>query len=281
MPYKQASTGAAMATISSRLAYVTLALWLLVTGLPRAGGAAEGKFVVGGAQSLTPLAEKFSAHFRRSRPEVAVEIRRANSNYAINAVRKGEFQIGLVSRGLTESERREFHVEALGYDAIVLLSYSWNAVTALSVDQLRQIYLGKIINWQEVGGEDTGIVPLTREATSALHKTFIESLFGPRFHEQEKAFVLRASKEKVLRTIKRIRGSLGYGIVRMEEAENEGVKVLAVNGKLPTAANVQEMRYPFTRPLFLVAKQRPEGIVREWIRDFTTFADQSKDYKKR
>jgi phosphate transport system substrate-binding protein len=270
-----------MGTHCSRLTYVGFALWLLAAGLPSAAGGAERKVVIGGAQSLTPLAEKFTTYFRRNHPEVELEIRRANSNYAVNAVRKGEFQIGLLSRSLSDGEKSEFHVESLGYDAVVVLSYSWNSVAALSVEQLRHIYLGKITNWKEVGGEDKGIVPLTREATSALHKTFIESLFGPRFQEQEKAFVLRANKEKVLRTIKRIRGSLGYGIVRMEEAENEGVKVLAVNGKLPTTANVQQKLYPFTRPQFLISKHRPEGIAQEWMSGFTRFASQSTDPKGR
>jgi phosphate transport system substrate-binding protein len=271
-----------MGTASSRLTYVGFALWLLATGLPSAADAAEQKVVIGGAQSLTPLAEKFTTYFRRDHPDVEVEIRRANSNYAVNAVRKGELHIGLVSRSLSDGEKFEFYVESLGYDALVMLSYSWNSVAALSVEQLRHIYLGKITNWKEVGGEDKGIVPLTREATSALHKTFIESLFGPRFQEQEeKAFVLRASKEKVLRTIKRIRGSVGYGIVPMEEAENEGVKVLAVNGKLPTNANVQHKLYPFTRPQFLISKHRPEGIAQEWVLAFTRFASHSKGPKER
>lgn len=270
-----------MGTPSSRLSYVGLALWLLAAGLPPAADTAEPKVVIGGAQSLTPLAEKFTTHFRRDHPDAGVEIRRANSNYAINAVRKGEFQIGLLSRSLSGVEKFEFYVESLGYDAIVMLSYSWNSVDALSIEQLRHIYLGKITNWKEVGGEDKGIVPLTREVTSALHKMFIESLFGPRFQEREKAFVLRASKEKVLRTIKRIRGSLGYGIVRMEEAENEGVKVLAVDGKLPTTANVQQQLYPFTRPQFLISKQRPEGVAHEWVAGFTRFASHSKDAKER
>jgi phosphate transport system substrate-binding protein len=270
-----------MGTPSSRLTYVGFALWLLATGLPSAADAAERKVVIGGAQSLTPLAEKFTTYFRRDHPDVELEIRRANSNYAVNAVRNGEFQIGLLSRSLSDREKFEFYVETLGYDAVVMLSYSWNSVAALSVEQLRHIYLGKITNWNEVGGEDKGIVPLTREASSALHKIFIESLFGPRFQEREKAFVLRASKEKVLRTIKRIRGSLGYGIVRMEEAETEGVKVLAVNGKLPTTANVQQQLYPFTRPQFLISKHRPEGVAHEWVAGFTRFASHSKDPKER
>jgi phosphate transport system substrate-binding protein len=262
--------------ISSYLAPLGLIAWLLTAFLPTLSAAADRRIIVGGAQSLTPLAEKFSAQFHRSHPGIEVEIRRANSNYAVSAVRNGDFSIGLITRPLSLGETSEFQVRDLGYDAIVLLSYSWNSIAGLNVEQLQQIYLGRITNWKEVGGEDKGIVPLTREATSALHKTFIEMLFGKGFVGQEKAFVLRASKEKVLRTIKRIRGSVGYGIVRMEEAENEGVKVLSINGVKPSTENIQQNLYPLTRPLAVISKPRPDADVHDWIAGFARFTHESR-----
>jgi phosphate transport system substrate-binding protein len=233
------------------------------------------KLAIGGAQSLAPLAEKFSAEFRKTHPAVEIEIRRGNSNYAVGATHGGDIQIGLVTRNLTGAEAAEFHVESMGRDAILLLSYSWNTATNLTLEQLRKIYLGKIANWREVGGEDKGIVPLTREASSAIHGTFVEKLFGKGFKGQEKAFVLRASKDKILRTIKRVRGSLGYGIVSVEEAQAEGVKVLAIDGKAATAENIQQGIYPFTRPLLSISKNKSDPLVGEWMREFGKFVARS------
>jgi phosphate transport system substrate-binding protein len=233
------------------------------------------KITIGGAQSLAPLAEKFSAEFHKRRPEVEIEIRRGNSNYAVTATHGGEIQIGLVTRNLTGAEAAEFHVESMGRDAIILLSYSWNTATNLTLEQLQKIYLGKIANWREVGGEDKGIVPLTREASSAIHGMFVEKLFGKGFKGQEKAFVLRASKDKILRTIKRVRGSLGYGIVPVEEAQAEGVKVLAIDGKAATAENIQQGIYPLTRPLLSISKNKSDPLLAEWMREFTQFVARS------
>ena len=233
------------------------------------------KILIGGAQSLAPLAEKFSARFQKERPGLEIEIRRTNSNYAVSAVQSGQIQVGLVTRSLSAAEKAEFHVTSMGHDAIILLSYPWNSVTDLTLEQLQKIYLGKITNWREIGGEDKGIVPLTREHSSAIHGTFIESLFGRGFSGQEKAFILRANKEKVLRTIKRVRGSVGYGIVGVEEAQAEGIKVLAINGKAPNTANIREGLYPFTRPQLLVSKARPSPLVQEWMLGLARFADQS------
>jgi phosphate transport system substrate-binding protein len=262
------------------VAFFAITICILTTAFPTRLSAAEAKIVVGGAQSLTPLAEKFSTQFRKAHPGVEIEIRRANSHYAIDATRSGQIQIGLVGRNLSPAEKSEFHIESLSHDAIIFLSYSWNAVANLTLAELRQVYLGQIANWKELGGEDKGIVPLTRESSSPLHKTFIESLFGKDFRAgQEKAFILRAKKENVLKTIKRIRGSLGYAIVRPEEAEAEGVKVLAINGKMPSAANITEKLYPFIRPLFLVANGKPEPIVQEWMSGFAKFVNAGKGSK--
>jgi phosphate transport system substrate-binding protein len=232
------------------------------------------KIVIGGAQSITPLAEQFSAQFRNSHPEIEVEIRRANSNYAVDAVRSGQIHIGLVTRSLSAAEKADLHVESMGHDAMILLSYPRNSASGLTLEQLQKVYLGKITNWREVGGEDKGIVPLTREKSSGLHGTFIDRLYGKGFNGREKAFILRANKDKILQTIKRVRGSLGYGIVGMEEAQAQGVKVLAVDGKLPTATNLKEGLYPFTRPQLLISKAGTNGAVRDWIADFVKFADQ-------
>jgi phosphate transport system substrate-binding protein len=252
-------------------------LCVITAALPVMLGAAEQKITVGGAQSLTTLAEKFSAQFRKEHPGLEIEIRRANSNYAVDATRNGQIQIGLVGRSLSPAEKYEFRVEPLGHDAIIFLSYSQNTVAGLSLEQLQQIYLGQITNWKEVGGEDKGIVALTREASSPLHKTFIESLFGQGFRGQEKAFILRAKKENVLKTIKRIRGSLAYGLMALEEAEAEGVKVLAINGKIPSAVNITDKLYPFTRPLFLISNDRPEPIIQEWMSGFAKFVKAGKE----
>ena len=232
------------------------------------------KIVVGGAQSITPLAEQFSAQFRNGHPGVEVEIRRANSNYAVEAVRGGQIHIGLVTRSLNGAEKADLRVESMGHDAMILLSYPRNSVAGVTLKQLRNIYLGKTINWREVGGENKGIVPLTREKGSALHSIFIDRLYGKGFNGREKAFILRANKDKILRTIKRVRGSLGYGIVNMEEAQAQGIKVLAIDGKLPTTTNVNEEIYPFTRPQLLIAKAGTNGAVRDWIADFVKFANQ-------
>jgi ABC-type phosphate transport system substrate-binding protein len=173
-----------------------LALFWHTLPSPLHGEEPPRKIIVAGAQSIAPLAEKFTARFRNNHPGVEVEIRGANSNYAIDAVRRGEIHIGLVARSLSAAE---------------------------------------------------------------------------------KAFSLRANKDKILRTIKRVRGSLGYGIVRVEEAQAQGVKILAVDGRLPTAANLREGLYHFARPQLVIANAGANSIIREWMGEFVKFAQRAPD----
>lgn len=112
---------------------------------------------------------------------------------------------------------------------------------------------------------------MTREQGSALRKTFFDHVFGRGFNGQEKAFALRASKGKVLRTIKRIEGSIGYGIVGLDEAESQGVKILAVEGKFPSAENIQRGLYPLSRPQLVISTEAANASVREWILAFLDF----------
>lgn len=254
--------------IGARCTFAFLLLFLLA---PPIFAQAPQRLTIGGAQSLAPQAEKFSSRFKQNHPGTEIDIRRGNSNYAVAAVKHGDLDIGLVARNISAPEATRLHVEAMGYDAIIVLSYSWNTVTNVSLAQLRDIYSGKLTNWRDIGGEDKGIVALTREAGSGIHAMFVETLFGKNGSAMEKAFVLRANKDKILRTIKRVRGSVGYGIVALEEAQAEGVKVLSIDGRAPTAANIKQGIYPFTRPQLLIARADPTPAALEWMRGFADF----------
>ncbi len=252
-----------------------LILFFLTMPLPVQAQSEQKKITIAGAQSITPLAEQFSIKFRKDHPGIEVDIRGGGTNYAINAARRGEIDIGLITRSLNPAEKADLQVEPFGQDAIILLTYPGNPVSSLALDQIRRIYLGQITNWHEVGGKNKGIIPLTREKSSAIYTIFIDSLFGKGFNGQEKAFTIRASKEKILRTVKRIEGSIGYGIVRLEEAGIQGVKVLGVEGKLPTDGNIREGLYPLIRPQLLISRGTPTGAVREWMVGFSRFASRN------
>lgn len=247
---------------------------------PISFAASPRKIAIAGAPSLVARAEKFSARFREGRPGVEVVVRGGGSNYAVEALRAGDIDVALVSRNLSASERAGIVLETLGHDAIMVLTYPANPLRGLTLAQLRDIYLGRVENWRALGGENRGVVALTREPSSALRTIFLELLFG-HSNGKEKAFVLRAEKDKVLRTIKRVAGAVGYGIVTVEEAQAEWVRVLEIDGVFPAPENVRSQRYPLARPHLVAGRGRADPLVREWMVGFARFyRDQAAEPKR-
>ncbi|MFQ5683807.1 MAG: substrate-binding domain-containing protein [Candidatus Binatia bacterium] len=255
----------------SKLLLVFLVPFFLTISLRGQAQEKQKKIIIGSAQSIVPLAQAFSARFQKQYPRIEIKILGRGSNYAVKATRRGEVDIGLIARSLNLKEKAELNEEAFGRDAIFLITYPGNPVSDLTLEQIRKIYLGQITNWREVRGQDKGIVPLTREKSSNIHAIFIRHLFGKSSGAQETAFTLRARKAKIIKTIKRIDGSIGYGILHFEQAKAQGIKVLKIEGKLPTEENIRAGLYPLTRPRLLISRGRPQDIAREWMIGFKRF----------
>jgi phosphate transport system substrate-binding protein len=257
---------------------MTNIVFLLAAVLSLWSGAVVGaeeerrRITVAGAQSLVPMAERFAAEYRKRQTGVEISIRSGGSNFAVEAVRRGEVDIGMVTRALAEEEKVGLFEEALTPDAIMLLTYPTNPVTNLSLDQIKAVYFGRLINWRQLGGSEKGIVPLMPERGSTIRAMFMEQLTGKSFAGHEKAFALRASKERLLKTIKRIEGALGYGIVNAEDARLHGVKVLEVERHPPTKENLIAKSYPFARQRVLIAKKASDNVVQECLLALARFA---------
>ncbi len=65
----------------------------------------------------------------------------------------------------------------LAYDGIAMVVHPDNKVDDLSLEQIADIYTGKITNWKDVGGDDVEIVLIGREAGSGTRDGF-ESITG-------------------------------------------------------------------------------------------------------
>ncbi|MFN3309465.1 MAG: substrate-binding domain-containing protein, partial [Anaerolineales bacterium] len=113
-----------------------------------------GKITVAGSTTMQPLVGKLSDLFMQIHPLVQMEVAAGGSVVGIRAVHEGTADIGMASRALTDEEAQGIKVYTVGLDALAIIANIENPVDALSLEQLREIYFGKITNWKEVGGED-------------------------------------------------------------------------------------------------------------------------------
>ena len=99
------------------------------------------------------------------------------SGSGIQAVSEGRCDIGLSSRALKDDEKAALTETTVALDGIAMIVNPENPVSDLTVEQIADIYTGKITNWSEVGGNDAAIVLIGREAGSGTRDGF-ESITG-------------------------------------------------------------------------------------------------------
>lgn len=175
------------------------------------------------------------------------------SSSGIKAVQEGRCDIGLSSRSLKDDEKAMGLTETiLAYDGIAIIVNPENPVSDLSVEQIADIYTGKITNWSELGGADSDIVLIGREAGSGTRDGF-ETLTGT-----EGACLYRqelTSTGDVITTVSTNPNAIGYASLA---SVKDSVKVLSIGGVMPSEASVKDGSYAVQRPFVLVTKTGAE-----------------------
>ena len=118
-----------------------------------AGSAVEGKVVVAGSSSVTPVMEKLKEAYEAINPNANIEVQQSDSTTGMNNAIEGVCDIGMASRAVKDSE-----IEAgltsitIAMDGIAVIVSNDNATEGLTKDQVRAIYMGEITDWSEVNG---------------------------------------------------------------------------------------------------------------------------------
>ena len=145
-------------------------------------------------------------------------------------------------------------------DAIVPVVNPKNKVKNLSVDQLSQIYQGKITNWKEVGGDDLKIVVISRDSSSGTFESW-DHFVMKKAKVAPQAQML-ASNGAIVTAVAKNRYAIGYlGIGYV----NKSVKPLQVNGITASVETALSKEYPFSRELYMYTDGDATGDVAKYI----------------
>lgn len=171
------------------------------------------------------------------------------SGSGIKAVSEGRCDIGLSSRDLKAEEAESgLTATVLAYDGIAIIVNPENPVEDLTSETLAKIYTSEITNWSEVGGNDAEIVLIGREAGSGTRDGF-ESITGT-----EDACKYRqelTSTGDVITTVSQNPGAVGYASLA---SVKDSVKVLSIDGVIPSEETIKDGSYVVQRPFVLVTK---------------------------
>ena len=231
------------------LAIVLIALIACVGAF--ASGESESPATVStdGSTSMEKVILSLSEQYMADHPSVTVTYNPTGSGSGIAAALEGRCDIGLSSRALKDSEKEAGLTETvLAYDGIAIIVNKANSVTALSLDQIYGLFTGAITNWSEVGGPDSPVVPIGREAGSGTRSGFeeITKTADICVYSQE-----LTSTGAVITAVSQNPGAIGYASLA---SKLDAVTTVAVDGVVPTNETVKSNEYKVQRPFVLATK---------------------------
>lgn len=126
----------------------------ITTGEPYTGRPEGGKIVVSGSSSVTPVMEKIKEAYVAKNPDVTVEVQQSDSSTGVNDALDGTSNIGMSSRNLKESEIEKGAVPTvIAMDGIAVIVNNENPVTNLTKEQVKSIFIGETVTWDQIISE--------------------------------------------------------------------------------------------------------------------------------
>ncbi|MEO5348102.1 MAG: substrate-binding domain-containing protein [Magnetococcus sp. YQC-3] len=210
-------------------------------------------------------------------PEVAVRfyLPPMGSSGAIKALTTGELDIALVGRPLKQEERSAGLQQAwLGRSPFLFVVRQDAPVTSVSLAQLVDTYAGRQKSWPD-GSRVRAVLRPVADADTALLRAISpamdEALTTAHAHRQPGSSLADTDID-LADMVEKVPGALGSVALTLVLAERRPLKGLIVDGVAPTVAAMEENRYPFAKPFFLVTRADAPAPVRA-LADFIRSAE--------
>ena len=209
-----------------------------------------GKITISGSTSVGPTIEVLAEEYKKNN-DVKIEVQQVGSSSGIKNTIDGTSNLGMSSRDLKDEEEQSLDETQIAIDGIAVITNIENKVNDLTMNQVKDIFTGKITNWKEVGGEDAQIVVVSREEGSGTRDGFQE-LVGFESKELSKDAQICDGSGAVKSTIEGNKNAIGYisfGYVK------DDIKSVKIDGVEANDDNVVNGTYAISRPFLVVNKK--------------------------
>lgn len=214
----------------------------------------SGTISLAGSTSMQKLADALAETFMEANSGVTVTVEYSGSSAGIESLLNGSCDIGDASRNLKDSEKSGGAVENIvAIDGIAVIVDKNNTVAGLTKQQLSDIYTGAVTNWSEVGGSDTPIVVVGREAGSGTRGAFEEIL---KVEDACRYAVECDSTGAAMAKVASTEGAIGYVSL---DVLDDSVNALNLDDVAPTSDNIVAGTYFLCRPFVMATKGEISG----------------------
>ncbi|MBI4368006.1 MAG: phosphate ABC transporter substrate-binding protein [Candidatus Omnitrophica bacterium] len=232
-----------------------------------------------GSDTMVNLGQAWAEVFMGHHPEALLAVTGGGSGTGIAALLNGTCDIAQSSRKISEKEyalasEKFQNVQEIptAMDAVAFVVHPDNPVKQVTIEQLSDIFTGKMENWKELGGEDKPILALSRERNSGTHVYVLEDVVrkgnpkGP--EEFAPSVLMMPSSQAIEQEVSSNRAAIGYfGLGYL----SPHLRALAVRedrtGEFiaPGLESALDGSYPVSRPLYFYLPGEPRGLVKEFI----------------
>jgi phosphate transport system substrate-binding protein len=256
-----------------------LAALIMSAGSAVPAGAQSKSIQIKGSDTMVNLGGAWAEAFNKKHPGINLAVTGGGSGTGLTALLNGTCDIAQSSRSIEPKEIEKGKAKGIvpkeflvAMDGIAVVIHPKNPVKTLTLDQLREIFLGNIANWKALGGANKPIVILSREFNSGTHIFFKEHVLrrgaakGP--EEFSPAALLMPSSQAIADEVAGNENAIGYygmGYI----SPKQKVVAVAKDAKSPfiepNLENVKSKSYPISRPLFLYTNGEPKGLIKDFL----------------
>ncbi len=256
---------------------------IIATTICIVGGTTIFAQKIKGSDTVLPLSQKEAESFMKTNKSANIIVTGGGSGVGIAALMDGTTDIAMSSRKMKLDEKmkmqdagRPFKEVIIANDALSVIVNPNNKVSQLTREQLEGIYIGKIKNWKEVGGDDMVIVVYSRESSSGTYEFFKEHVMNKKNYGS--TVLNMPATGAIVQSVSQTKGAIGYiGLAYMEKPV-KALKVSYDSGKTyiePSMANAKNQSYPIVRSLYYYYTVADEKTVKPFV-DFVLSAEGQK-----
>lgn len=226
---------------------------------------------VKGSDTMVILGQRFAEEYMKQNPGTVIQVNGGGSGTGIAALINGTVDLAQSSRTMSDAEKASVEkkrsaqvVETpVALDSLAVFVNAASPVREMSLEQVRNIYTGKVTNWNQVGGPNATVVIYGRESSSGTYDYFREHVlddedFSPRVQTL-------AGTAAIINAVSRDPNGIGYGGIAYSQdavaiALSDGGPAIA-----PAEGTVADGTYPLSRNLYFYTLSNAGESIRSFV----------------
>ncbi len=226
-----------------------------------------------GSTTVMPFVSKAAGSYKKIIPDLRITISGGGSGVGIASIINGMAEIGMASREPSPEEMAKLagkvDIIPVAKDAVAVVvskAVHVGGVTSLTLSQVADIYRGKITNWKELGGPDSKIVVIDKEAGRGTRHVFAKAVLGSAHARAKGATIISGSNNEEKTIISKSDRAIGMLSNGWLDDKARAVAISIDNRDvLPTIENVKNGSYPISRNLNVIVRKDASDSVKAFV----------------